>query len=65
GDARNIGHIVTVRVIQSDDIMTADWMKLPYNVLEKISNRITNEVQNVTWVTYAISSKPPACMEPQ
>jgi GMP synthase (glutamine-hydrolysing) len=65
GDARKLGHIITVRVIQSDDIMTADWMKLPYEVLEKISNRITNEVQNATWVTYTISSKPPACMEPQ
>ena len=44
--------------------MTADWVRLPYDVLENMSNRITNEVPGVTWVTYAISSKPPSTIEP-
>jgi GMP synthase (glutamine-hydrolysing) len=65
GDERKYGHIVSVRVVESVDAMTADWCRLPYDVLERISNRITNEVIGVTWVTYAISSKPPATIEPQ
>ncbi|MGI0080956.1 MAG: glutamine-hydrolyzing GMP synthase, partial [Nitrososphaerales archaeon] len=65
GDSRSVGHVVTVRVVESRDAMTADWSKLPYELLEKISNRITNEVPRVTWVTYAISSKPPSTIEPQ
>lgn len=65
GDQRDYGHIVTIRVIDSVDAMTADWSRLPYPVLESISNRITNEVRGVTWVTYAISSKPPSTIEPQ
>jgi GMP synthase (glutamine-hydrolysing) len=65
GDARSYGYIVSVRVVQSTDAMTADWVRLPYKVLERISNRITNEVPGVTWVTYVISSKPPATIEPQ
>ena len=65
GDAREVGHVVTVRVVESVDAMTADWSRVPYSILEKISDRITNEVSGVTWVTYAISSKPPATIEPQ
>ncbi len=65
GDERNYGHLVTVRVVESVDAMTADWTRLPYPVIEEISNRITNEVPGVTWVTYAVSSKPPATIEPQ
>ena len=65
GDERIYGHIVTVRVVDSIDAMTADWTKLPYEVIEKISDRITNEVEGVAWVTYAVSSKPPATIEPQ
>jgi GMP synthase (glutamine-hydrolysing) len=65
GDERVYGYIVTVRVVESSDAMTADWSRLPYEVLQTISNRITNEVDGVTWVTYAISSKPPATIEPQ
>ena len=64
GDARSVGRIVTVRVVGSNDAMTADFVKLPYTVLESISKRITNEVKGVTWVTYAISSKPPSTIEP-
>ncbi|HMK32361.1 MAG TPA: glutamine-hydrolyzing GMP synthase [Nitrosopumilaceae archaeon] len=65
GDERKYGYIVTVRVVDSIDGMTADWTRLPANILEKISNRITNEVEDSTWVSYVISSKPPATIEPQ
>jgi GMP synthase (glutamine-hydrolysing) len=65
GDERVYGKIVIIRVIDSIDAMTADWTRLPYELIEKISNRITNEVEGVTWVTYAVSSKPPATIEPQ
>ncbi len=65
GDERIYGHIVTVRIVESIDAMTADWVRIPYNTLEKISSKITNDIENVTWVTYAISSKPPSTIEPQ
>ena len=65
GDERIYGHIVTIRVVDSTDAMTADWTRLPPELIERISNRITNEVENVAWVSYAVSSKPPATIEPQ
>lgn len=65
GDERKYGHIVMVRVVESLDAMTADWSRLPHDLLAKISNRITNEVEDVTWVSYVVSSKPPATIEPQ
>ncbi len=65
GDERKYGHVVMVRVVDSIDAMTADWTRLPSNVLERISNRITNEVEDVAWVSYVVSSKPPATIEPQ
>jgi GMP synthase (glutamine-hydrolysing) len=65
GDERVYGNIVMIRVVESIDAMTADWSRLPYEVIERISNRITNEVEGATWVTYAVSSKPPATIEPQ
>ncbi|MGH1566656.1 MAG: glutamine-hydrolyzing GMP synthase [Nitrosopumilus sp.] len=65
GDERKYGNIVMIRVVDSIDAMTADWTRLPHGLLEKISNRITNEIEDVTWVTYTISSKPPATIEPQ
>ena len=65
GDERRYGNIVMIRVVDSIDAMTADWTRLPHGLLEKMSNRITNEIENVTWVTYTISSKPPATIEPQ
>jgi GMP synthase (glutamine-hydrolysing) len=65
GDERRLGHQVTVKVVESVDAMTADWSRLPAEVLERISTRITNEVEGVTGVSYSISSKPPATIEPQ
>jgi GMP synthase (glutamine-hydrolysing) len=65
GDERRYGHVVLVRIVDSIDAMTADWTRLPSDILEKISNRITNEVEDVAWVSYVISSKPPATIEPQ
>ena len=65
GDERRLGHQVTVKVVESVDAMTADWSRLDPRVLERISSRITNEVVGVVAVSYAISSKPPATIEPQ
>ena len=65
GDERRYGNIVMIRVVDSIDAMTADWTRLSHSILEKMSNRITNEIEDVTWVTYTISSKPPATIEPQ
>ena len=65
GDERRYGNIVIIRAVDSIDAMTADWTRLPHDVLEKMSNRITNEIEDVTLVTYAISSKPPSTIEMQ
>jgi len=65
GDERRLGYQVTVKVVESIDAMTADWARLPPKVLEKISTRVTNEVEGVVGVTYSISAKPPATIEPQ
>jgi len=64
GDQRKLGHMVTVRIVQSIDGMTADWARIPEHVLEEISNRITGEVSGVTWVAYSVTSKPPSTIEP-
>lgn len=63
GDGRTYGLTVAVRVVQSDDAMTADWVRLPGEVLERMSTRIVNEVARVTRVVYDISSKPPSTIE--
>ena len=60
GDERKYGNIVMIRIVDSIDAMTADWTRLPNELIEKISNRITNEIDDVTWVSYVVSSKPPA-----
>ena len=64
GDKRAEGYIVTIRIVESVDGMTADFTKLPYSILEKIASRICNEVDDVTMVTYAITPKPPSTIEP-
>jgi len=65
GDERRVGAQVTVRAVESVDAMTADWYRMPYEAMERISSRITNEVDGVVSVAYSISSKPPATIEPQ
>jgi GMP synthase (glutamine-hydrolysing) len=63
GDGRTYGHPVVLRPVTSEDAMTADWARLPYDVLETISTRITNEVDEVNRVTLDITSKPPGTIE--
>jgi GMP synthase (glutamine-hydrolysing) len=63
GDGRTYGHPVVLRPVTSEDAMTADWARLPYDVLEQISTRITNEVAEVNRVTVDITSKPPGTIE--
>ncbi len=63
GDARTYEYIISLRAVTSIDAMTADWAKLPFELLEKISNRIINEVRGVNRVVYDISQKPPATIE--
>ncbi|MGN6250307.1 MAG: glutamine-hydrolyzing GMP synthase [Marmoricola sp.] len=63
GDGRTYGHPVVLRPVTSEDAMTADWARLPYDVLERISTRITNEVREINRVTLDITSKPPGTIE--
>ena len=63
GDGRTYGHPVVLRPVTSEDAMTADWARLPYEVMERISTRITNEVEEINRVTVDITSKPPGTIE--
>lgn len=63
GDGRTYGHPVVIRPVTSEDAMTADWARLPYEVMERISTRITNEVEEINRVTLDITSKPPGTIE--
>ncbi|MCS7202129.1 MAG: glutamine-hydrolyzing GMP synthase [Dictyoglomus sp.] len=63
GDQRSYEYTIAIRIVESEDGMTAQWVKVPYEILEKVSTRITNEVSGVNRVVYDISNKPPATIE--
>ena len=63
GDHRTYENLIIIRAVTTDDFMTADWAKIPYDILAKVSNRITNECKGINRVAYDITSKPPATVE--
>jgi GMP synthase (glutamine-hydrolysing) len=63
GDERTYEYTLALRIVESQDGMTADWVRLPYDLLEKISSRVINEVKGINRVCLDISSKPPATIE--
>ena len=63
GDERTYDNVIALRIVESQDAMTADWARLPHKLLGKISNRIINEVTGVNRVAFDISSKPPSTIE--
>jgi GMP synthase (glutamine-hydrolysing) len=63
GDERTYENVIALRAVETLDYMTADWVRLPHDLLARISNRIINEVRGVNRVVYDISSKPPSTIE--
>ena len=63
GDHRTYDHLLAIRAVTTDDFMTADWARIPYDILAAVSNRITNEVKHINRVVYDVTSKPPATVE--
>ena len=63
GDARSYGYVLALRAVTTDDFMTADWTRIPFDVIEKASCRITSEVRGINRVVYDVTSKPPATVE--
>jgi GMP synthase (glutamine-hydrolysing) len=63
GDARTYENALAIRSVDTNDFMTADWSRLPYDVLARMSTRIINEIKGINRVVYDISSKPPATIE--
>ena len=63
GDDRTYQDVIAIRAVTTDDFMTADWFHMPYDVMERISTRITNGVRGVNRVVYDVSSKPPSTIE--
>ena len=63
GDGRTYDYVLALRAVNTDDFMTADWAHIPYEVLDRVSARIVNEVQGINRIVYDITSKPPATVE--
>ena len=63
GDERTYDYTLALRAVETSDFMTATWAKIPYDILEKVSSRIVNEVKHINRVVYDITSKPPATIE--
>ncbi|MBT5876670.1 MAG: GMP synthase (glutamine-hydrolyzing), partial [Candidatus Latescibacteria bacterium] len=63
GDARTYEHVIALRAVTTQDFMTADWARLPYDLLARVSSRIINEVRGINRVVYDLSTKPPSTIE--